>query len=170
MLRDHDLPGGLREGLPRRGRAAMRVFAGNAFKRLLAMSMLQFLPHLPADPQKQQPAGEEQADDLQKLGGGGGKADAQDGGGDDAKQDRLGALILGQAGRGKADDDGVVAGQNQVDHDDLEQRRHRFGGEKGIDNFCHTAPLISEGRRSFQSCSGAIALAYRHLLPEFRDV
>ena len=41
------------------------------------------------------------------------KADAQHGGGDDADQDRLVALILGQAGRGKADDDGIVAGSTR---------------------------------------------------------
>ena len=50
--------------------------------------------------------------------------DAQDRRGDDADQDGLVALLLRQAGRGKADDDGVVAGQDQVDHDDLGEGDH----------------------------------------------
>ncbi len=35
----------------------------------------------------------------------------------------------GQAGRGKADDDGVVAGKHEIDGDDLEQGRQACGGE-----------------------------------------
>ena len=90
---------------------------------LLGMAGPQLAPHLPAHPQQQDAAGEQQADDLEKLRGEEREDDAQDRGGDDADQDRLVALLLRQAGRGKADDDGIVAGQHQVDHDDLEEGR-----------------------------------------------
>ena len=49
---------------------------------------------------------------LRSCVGDAGKADAQHGGGDDADQDGLGALLLRQARGGKADDDGIVAGQS----------------------------------------------------------
>ena len=55
-----------------------------------------------------------------------GEHDAQHGGGDDADQDRARALRLGQAGRRQPDDDRIVAGQHQVDHDHLQQGRDRF--------------------------------------------
>ncbi len=45
------------------------------------------------------------------------KDDAQHRGGEDADQDGLGALFGWKAGGGEADDDGIVAGQHQVDHD-----------------------------------------------------
>ena len=77
------------------------------------MAGAQLAPHLPADPEQQDAAGEQQADDLQKLGGEPGEDDAQDRGGDDAEQDGLVALFLGEAGRGEADDDGVVAGERR---------------------------------------------------------
>ena len=82
----------------------------------------QLAPHLPAHPQQQQPAGEQQADDLEQLRGDGGEADAHRRGGADPDQDRLGALVFRQAGGGKADDDGIVAGQHQIDEDDFDER------------------------------------------------
>ena len=46
---------------------------------------------------------------------------------------------FGRPGRREADDDGVVAGQHQVDHDDLEEGRQGLGREK----FSHgRAPLL----------------------------
>ena len=39
----------------------------------------------------------------------------------DADQDRLPALSFGQPGGRQPDDDCVVAGKHQVDHDDLEK-------------------------------------------------
>ena len=108
----------------------------------------QLAPHLPAHPQQQHAAGKQQADDLQELGGGGGKTDAQHRRGDDAHEDRLGALFFRQAGCGQADHDGIVARQHQVDHDDLEQGCQRFRGKK----FCHTAPFaFSWGRHGSQA-------------------
>jgi hypothetical protein len=67
---DQDLQQGLTHGLGRRG--ALRVGAyghtggglegGLALGRLLAALLAQFAPHLPADPQQEQAAGEQQAD------------------------------------------------------------------------------------------------------------
>ncbi|MGY4470624.1 hypothetical protein ACVWWK_006333 [Bradyrhizobium sp. LB9.1b] len=70
---------------------------------------------------------------MQKLGRDAGKDDAQGGGGDDADDNGAPALLGRQAGCGKADDDGVVAGEHEVDQDDLKQRGQRFGG----DEFSH---------------------------------
>ena len=56
--------------------------------------------------------------------------DAQAGRRGDADQDCLGALMGGQAGGGKADDDGIVAGQHQVDHDDLEESGENLWSDK----------------------------------------
>ena len=47
----------------------------------------------------------------------------------DADQDRLLALTLGQPGGGKPDDDRIVAGEHQVDHDDLEKRCQVLRGD-----------------------------------------
>ena len=89
--------------------------------------MAQLAPHLPADPEQKQAAGDEKArSEAKELGGGEREDDAQDRGGDDADEDRLGALILGQARRREPDDDGVVAGQHQVDHDDLAESAAAF--------------------------------------------
>ena len=76
------------------------------------------------------PAREQKPDDLQQLGRHAGEHDAQDGRSDDADQDRLVALVLWKTGRRQSDDDGVVAGQNQIDHDDLEEGGQRLGGEE----------------------------------------
>ena len=81
----------------------------------------QLAPHLPAHPEQQDAAGQQQADDLQQLHRDAGEADAQDRGGEDADQNRLVALVLGQAGGCKPDDDRIVAGEHQVDHHDLEK-------------------------------------------------
>ena len=86
----------------------------------------QLAPQLPADPEQQQAAGQRQPDDLQQLGGDDGEQDAQARRGQDAQHEHPGALAFGQAGGDKADDDGVVAGQHQVDQDDLDERA-QFG-------------------------------------------
>ncbi len=127
-----DLQRGLAESLSlhRRGaRSAAGAERELAFVRLLA----QLSPHLPAYPEQQHAAGEQQADHLQKLGRNAGKDDAEHSGGSDADDDGAAALLGRQARRGKADDDGVVAGQNEVDQDDLKQRAQRVGS----DEFSH---------------------------------
>ena len=103
---------------------------GCGFRNLGVMVLFaQLAPHLPAHPQQQDAAGKQQADDLQQLDRDAGKADAHHGRRGDAPEDHLGALVLRQTGGGEPDDDGVVAGQHQVDHDDLEQRGKSFGRE-----------------------------------------
>ena len=56
-----------------------------------------------------------------------GEQNAQHGGGDNADQNGAGALRGRQAGGGKPDDNGIVAGQHQVDHDDLAEGGERVG-------------------------------------------
>ena len=65
-----DLPGGLAQRLARRCRAvASIVLAARQRSRhvVRAASRAQLAPHLPADPEQQNAAGEQQADDLQQL-------------------------------------------------------------------------------------------------------
>ena len=63
---------------------------------------------------------------AEQLGGDQREADAHDHRGGQAPEDRLLALLRRQAAGRQADGDGVVAGQHQVDHQDLEE-----GGEGG---------------------------------------
>ena len=48
---------------------------------------------------------------------------------DDADQDSLLALTLGQAGGCQSDHDRIVAGEHQIDHDDLEKRCQVLRGD-----------------------------------------
>lgn len=124
----HDLGDGLAEGLRRPAGLAV-VAAGLAVLQRRGLGGVvgaDLAPQLPAHPQQQDAAGEQQADDLQQLGGEQGEDDAQHGGGADAPQDGAAPLIGRQAGRGHADDDGVVAGQRHVDDHDLDE-----GGKLG---------------------------------------
>ena len=75
--------------------------------------------HLPAHPEEQDAAGEHQADDRQQLHRRGGENDAERDGAGDTPEDHLGAHLRRDPRRRHADDDGVVAGEHQVDHDDL---------------------------------------------------
>ena len=93
------------------------------------MRLAQLAPHLPADPEQQEAAGQQQADDLQQLDGDAGEADAHQRGGGDAPEDHLEALVLRKSGGSEPNDDGVVAREHQVDHHDLEQGGQGFAGE-----------------------------------------
>ena len=55
--------------------------------------------------------------------------DAQDGGSENADDDRLLALICRKSGRRQPDDDGVVAGENEIDGNDLKERGKARGSE-----------------------------------------
>ena len=81
----------------------------------------QFAPHLPAHPQQQYAAGQQQADNRQQLDRNRSEGQTQHRRHDDADQDGARPAFGRQAGGGKTDDDRIVAGQHQVDHDDLEQ-------------------------------------------------
>ncbi|MCY1239654.1 hypothetical protein D9M72_524640 [compost metagenome] len=121
---DDDLDGRLHEGL------LGRVAASAAFAcRVSCLLLADFAPHLPADPQQQNTAGEQEADDFQELDRDAGERDAQHSCRDDADEDDLLALLRRQPGGGKADDDGVVAGKNQIDDDDLQKRCQTGGGK-----------------------------------------
>ncbi len=143
---DDDLPGRLREGLARRaGRdlpVAVEVLIGEHFVDVVGLAVAQLLPHLPAHPQQQDAAGEQEADDRQQLRGDAGEDDAQDGRGDDAKKDRLVARLLRKTRGRQADDDGVVARQHEVDHDDLRESGKHFRCQK----IKHTSPFPSRVR------------------------
>ena len=87
--------------------------------------MVKVAPHPPRDPQQQQAADQDQPDDLQQLGDDQREDDAQHQRRDDADEDDLAPLLGGQARGQRADDDRIVAGQHQVDHQHLEEGRER---------------------------------------------
>ena len=116
--------------------------------------LAQLAPHLPAHPEQQHAAGKQQADHLQELGRDAGKDDAQRGRGHDADDDGAAALIGRQARSREPDDDGVVAGEHEVDQDDLEQRGQRVGRDEfnHVRSFFETDGSSQWGlRRSIQS-------------------
>ena len=108
-------------------RRLQRGFALGAF---LAALGAQVAPHLPADPEQQDAAGHQQADDFQQLGGDQRKADQHHHGARQPHDNGAAALMRRQAGGGHADGHGVVAGQRQVDHHHLEKRGDRAGGQQ----------------------------------------
>ena len=79
----------------------------------------QFAKHFPAHPQQQQSTGQGNADDRQELDGDGTEGNAQQGGAGDAPEYGAAFLRLRQAGHRNADNNGVVAGQSDVDHQHL---------------------------------------------------
>ena len=97
---------------------------------LLRVADADLAPHLPADPKQQKTAANQQErPDLQQPGRRQGKADAQHGGCDDADQDGALALVGRQSRRRETDDDGVVAGERDVDRNDRKQGAETGGGE-----------------------------------------
>jgi hypothetical protein len=138
-VRDDDLGGGLRQGLLPGPAAAgggdaavgidLEVLHGE-LARFLRGNRTQLAPHLPAYPQQQNAAGEQQADHLQELGRHRREGDAQQRRRDDADEDRARALRCRQTGGREADNDRIVPGQNQVDHDHLQQRSQGRAAEE----------------------------------------
>ena len=132
---DDDLPGGLGKGLAPGATGyftiGIEVRGAHRFQRFHALfaGFSQLAPHLPAHPEQQDAADQQQPKNVQKLGGYAGKQDAQCGGGDDADEDRLVALLARQARRREADDDGIVTGQHQVDHHHLPKGNQRRAGK-----------------------------------------
>ena len=90
--------------------------------RLVLAADPQLLEHLPADPEQQQAAGEQEPGDVQELRRDQREADAHQRRRGDADDDRLAPQLGRETRRGEADDDRVVAGEHQVDHDHLEER------------------------------------------------
>jgi len=85
----------------------------------------QIAPHLPAHPEQQQAAGQEQADDLQQLHRDQGEAAQHDHRRAEPQDDRPALEPMGQARRRQADGDGVVPRQGEVDHHHLREGRQR---------------------------------------------
>ena len=128
---------------------------GLGFGLIVGALLLQFAPHLPAHPQQQQPAGQQQADQRQQLHGDQRKTDPHHHRGGKADQDRLLALFLGQGGGGEADGHGVVAGQHQVHQQDLAEGG-RLAGEIGGGEEFHGRSLAATSRRAKRrTCSRA---------------
>ena len=105
----------------------------------------QLAEHLPADPQQQQPAGEQQPDDRQQLQRDGAQGDADHRRADDAEQDGRALLPRRQAGDGQPDDDGVVAGQRDVDQDHLRRARPGPWVSDRSAVHCGSRPLSAAG-------------------------
>jgi len=87
------------------------------------LRVTQLAKEFPGDPQQQHPTGKRQADDVEQLQRDEGKEDAQHGRRADAEQDRAPAPLRLQPRDGQSDDDRVVAGEDDVDHDHEGKRR-----------------------------------------------
>jgi hypothetical protein len=110
---------------------------------------VQLSPHFPAYPQQQNPAREQEADNLQNLRRQPGEQNAQHRRGDDADQNRLASLRLRQARGSKANDNGVVASEHKVDQNDLSKCGQDICAEK----FKHgsRSPSCRENDPSFDA-------------------
>ena len=145
---DDDLERRLGEGLPlstfRNMAVGVQVLPGQRFAHRMRVSAgrAQLPPHFPAHPEKQDSACKEQADDREKPRRDGGEEDAQHGRRGDTDEDRLGSLLRREPGGGEPDDDGVVAGQNEIDQDDLQKRRQRVGGDE-IEHAAHPSRVAA---------------------------
>src|SRR5262249_3159318 len=89
---------------------------------LLLNRCAELSPHLPAYPEEEKAPGEQKPNEPEKLCGYPCEYNAQCRRDANANEDRLRALLVRQTSRSQANDDGVIARQNQVDHDDLEER------------------------------------------------
>lgn len=113
---DNDLPCSLGQRL---GRGTFRLAVRS--HDMLFMPGAQLTPHLPADPQQQEAAREQQSDNGQKLGCKSREDNSQKCRGANADQDCLVALPFWQTRSGKTDDNRIVTGKNKVDEDDLNE-------------------------------------------------
>ena len=86
-----------------------------------------FAPEFPADPEQQQTAGEDQPDDAHQPRHDQREEDTQHQRGADADQDDLLALLGGETGGEGTDDDRVVAGQDEIDHQNRSERGQCLG-------------------------------------------
>src|SRR5690606_33684431 len=103
---------------------------------LIGLGDREFAEHLPAHIEQQHAAGDEQPPaERQKLGGDEREEDAQQRRRENTDKDRLAAHIRGKPRRSQADHDGIVASQNQVDKNDLNERAQetRVNAEHGWD-------------------------------------
>jgi hypothetical protein len=117
----------------------VEIFASNGFRTFVVLTAVaQLAPHFPAHPEQQQATTHEQGTSKrQQPRGGERKNDTQNRCGNDAHKNGPGPLLFGQPGSGKADDNRIVSGQHQVNHDDLTQGGEGFVGEKKIEQVAH---------------------------------
>jgi hypothetical protein len=107
--------------------ALVNVLAGGAaFARRVRLvrrrrPRARLAPHLVGHPEQQNAACKGQPDDLQERVGYRCERDAQQRRGDNPDRDRAATLIRRQPRGRKADDDRIVAGQREVDQDDLDE-------------------------------------------------
>jgi len=115
--------------------AAPRMLVAGDFGRTARMhSFAQLAPHLPRDPDQQQAADKDQADDLHQLGHDEREGDAQHERREHADDDHLAPLVGGKPRRERADDDRIVARQYDVDHQHLQEsgKGRRLGDVRKI--------------------------------------
>jgi hypothetical protein len=124
---DDDLHDRLPEGFWFRLAAGGRLAFEHVGAAIGVGGALELAPHLPRHPEQKNAPGEQQADDLQQRRRHQGEDDPQRRRGQNAEKDRAPALSLRQSRGGKADDDGVIAGERDVDPDDLKERRPELG-------------------------------------------
>ena len=121
-IRNDDLPDCLTHGLSRRAVGSRAVGVDMRLSwRFDIVAVAQFLPHLPAHPQQQEAAGQQQANDLHQLDRNAGETDAQDRSGHDSPEDDPGAeeVLLRARPMMMALS---ISCKNQVNDDDLHQR------------------------------------------------
>ena len=99
-------------------------------------------PHLPANPEQQNAAGKQQANDLEELRGHAGERNAQHRGRHHADQNGLAPLVRWEPRGSEPDHDRVVAGENEIDQDHLNERSKHIGCKEMI----HGRP-VAETRR-----------------------
>src|SRR5262245_50909835 len=126
---DDDLPGSLGESFARDMCGNRSVGIDIITRQCLGGPLLlldrgvQLSPHLPAYPEEEKAPSEQKPNEPEKLCGYPGKYNAQCRCRANANEDRLCALLVRQTGCSQANDDGVIAGQNQVDHEDRKSTR-----------------------------------------------
>ncbi len=104
------------------GAAAAPTEWGRCASELIKRAAADFAVHLPADPEQQDTAGQGQTDDGEQLRRDGREKDTQADRAGKAPEDDPPTNFGRYAGRGKPDDDRVIASQHDVDDNDLHQR------------------------------------------------
>jgi len=92
-----------------------------------SMTITQFTKHLPAYPGEQNAAGQGDSHNGEKLCGDRGKADSHQRGRTDSSQDGCAALGWRQPSRRHANDNRIIARQNDIDHQNLKKRHEPIG-------------------------------------------
>ena len=139
-------PYGAPEGL---GRFDAAMFVSDNLVGPCGFSLVENLAiEVPADPEQQQAASQDQPDDLQQLHHDQGKYDPQHQCRANTDQNHLAPLVRRQAAGQCADNNRIIGGKNQIDQHHLpegRQRRRRADIGEIMDN---RAPDIGKGAKS----------------------